>query len=103
LVTQKLKRVWEDCFISVSGKDRGSILPGDHAGKAFWYFIRESLNKLNQTELTMAFKDIMQSIYAHEKNNWVDLKLFASQFISELDKSNHRTKLGHLSVDLKLN
>ncbi len=51
----------------------------------------------------MAFKDIMQSIYAHEKNNRVDFKLNASQFVSELKKSDSQTALGHLSVDLKLN
>ena len=52
----------------------------NYGGATFDGSIRESLNKLNQTELTMAFKDIMQSIYAHEKNNRVDLKIFASQF-----------------------
>ena len=51
----------------------------------------------------MAFENAMQSIYAREKDDKVDLMLFASQFISELKKNDSQTIFSHLSVDLKLN
>ena len=75
----------------------------NYGGVTFDGSIRENLNKLDRTELTMAFKNVMQSIYAREKNDEVDLMLFADQFISELKKNDSQTIFSHLSVDLKLN
>ena len=76
---------------------------GNYAGDAFDGSIRESLNKLNQEELTTMFENVMQSIYAREKDDKVDLMVFASQFISELKKNDSQTIFSHLPVDLKLN
>ena len=76
----------------------------DHyGGDAFECSIRESLDKLDQEELTMSFKEIMQSVFSEQKGSSVDIKRFADQFVSELKKNSSQTILGHLSVDLKLN
>ena len=75
----------------------------NYGGTAFDGSVRANLNRLDQAELTMAFENVMQSIYAREKDDKVDLMLFASQFISELKKSDSQTIFSHLSVDLKLN
>ncbi len=75
----------------------------NYGGDAFDGSVRENLHRLNQAELTMAFENVMQSIYAREKDDKVDLMLFASQFISELKKNDSHTIFSHLSVDLKLN
>jgi len=65
--------------------------------------IHQSLQKLDQIELTNEFKSIMQSIYAETKNNNIDLKFFADQFISKLDLNKSKSILSLLRVDLKLN
>lgn len=75
----------------------------NYAGTNFSGSIRESLNTLDQKELTMAFNDVMQSIYAENINNDADLKQFSRQLAGELKKHDSNTLLSHLTVDLKLN
>ena len=74
-----------------------------YTGTNFSGSIRESLNTLDQKELTRAFNDVMQSIYAENINNDADLKQFSRQLAGELKKHGSNTLLSHLTVDLKLN
>ena len=73
------------------------------AGESFKGSAREQLKELEQDDLFASFKDIMQAIYASEKSNSIDLKLFASQYIDALEKKGRQSKVSLLSVDLKLN
>lgn len=73
------------------------------AGESFKGSVREQLKEFEQDELIANFKDIMQAIYASEKNNSIDLKLFANQFIDALEKKDRQSRVSLVSVDLKLN
>ena len=73
------------------------------AGDSFKGSVREQLKGFEQVDLVTAFKDIMQAIYASEKSSSIDLKLFASQYIDALEKKGRQSRVGLLSVDLKLN
>lgn len=74
-----------------------------YGDETFTGSVRERLNRMEQDELLTEFNAVLQSIYAFEKNKAVDLKSFSSQFVSEIQNNEHQTKLGFLSVDLKLN
>ncbi len=73
------------------------------AGDSFKGSVRDQLKEFDQVDLVTGFKDIMRAIYASEKSNSIDLKLFASQYIDALEKKGHQSKVSLLSVDLKLN
>lgn len=73
------------------------------AGESFKGSVREQLKGFKQDDLLASFKDIMQAIYASEKNSSIDLKLFASQYIDALEKKGRQSGVSLLSVDLKLN
>lgn len=73
------------------------------AAESFKGSVREQLKEFEQDDLFASFKDIMQAIYASEKNSSIDLKLFASQFIDALEKKGRQSRVSLLSVDLKLN
>ena len=73
------------------------------AGDSFKGSVGEQLKGFEQVDLVTGFKDIMQAIYASEKSNSIDLKLFASQYIDALEKKGRQSSVGLLSVELKLN
>jgi hypothetical protein len=73
------------------------------AGESFKGSVREQLKGFKQDDLLASFKDIMQAIYASEKNSSIDLKLFASQYVDALEKKGRQSGVSLLSVDLKLN
>ncbi|MBE9568242.1 MAG: BatD family protein [Proteobacteria bacterium] len=73
------------------------------AGDSFKGSVREQLKEFEQVDLVTGFKDIMRAIYAPEKSSSIDLKLFASQYIDALEKKARQSRVGLLSVDLKLN
>ena len=73
------------------------------AGDSFKGSVRDQLKEFDQVDLVTGFKDIMRAIYASEKSNSIDLKLFASQYIDALEKKGRQSKVSLLSVNLKLN
>ena len=72
-------------------------------GEHFQGSVRKRLNDLNQAQLTTEFNNIMQSIYASNQNNKIDLRQFANQFFRELKKSERPVGFDRWSVELKLN
>jgi len=75
----------------------------NYAEVGFSGSIRESLNTLDQKALSQSFYDVMQSVYAENRNKDADLKQFSRQLAGELKKQETKTLLSHLTVDLKLN
>jgi hypothetical protein len=73
------------------------------AGSAFKGSIQKTLNDFDQGQLTLAFKNITQTIYSADKSNQIDLKSFARTFISELKRSGGPRIFNSIKVELKLN
>lgn len=65
--------------------------------------IQQTLQKLDQAELSMLFKNIMQSVYTDKTNDNIDLKLFANQLIDKLNTNKSKSISSLFRIELKLN
>ena len=75
----------------------------NYGGQSFKGTVREVLDEINKAELNSAFANIMQTIYTPQQNTNIDLRLFARQFVKELEKSDSQPGFGQFRVELKLN
>jgi hypothetical protein len=75
----------------------------NYGGKAFEGSVVGTLNEIDQTQLTEAFRNIMRTMYTPDRNKEIDLRLFANRFISELQKLDRPGRSSLFSVELKLN
>ncbi len=75
----------------------------DHYGGAkFKLTVRESLKLMDETELTIAFAESMESIYGVSKEK-IDIQLFASRFFKQIKNTNRIARSDDFAIELKLN
>jgi hypothetical protein len=75
----------------------------NYGGMSFRGSVSAGLNKINRAELSDAFRKIMRTLYTPDKNADIDFKIFANQFISELEKLDQPDGFNRFSIELKLN